>query len=219
MTAAHFTLTVTAVERILGHAKQAALALLLVALTSALQSCTAASSAAPSSAPSEPTTLQGGPQPASIGSTDRLATWPSDSAGQGRALTDYLNAHELPLIGASVVDDKTRRQIILYGFVATPAAKIDAEQKVRRISPDTNLMVVNRIIIRPELLAMNKPAESAQDSAGKDNAGDDDATRTSIDTQQSYLTPNQTQQYQQQSQPSWLSVLITVLTIAPIFIP
>jgi hypothetical protein len=127
------------------------------------------------------------------------------------------------LVGASVPDGKAHRQILLYGFVATPVAKTDAEQKVRRVLNNENLTVLNHIIVRPELLvAMGQPEEEAQNLFGKDDTGIETG-RTSKEAYEDYRTPNQSQEYQQQvrqqQQSDWLRFLITVLTIAPIFIP
>jgi len=64
---------------------------------------------------------------------EKLPSLPPDPAGQGRALTDYFQAHKLPLVGASVIVNQNRRQVILYGFVATAQGKL-TRKKTRSAS-------------------------------------------------------------------------------------
>ena len=198
-----------------GRAKQGALTLVLIALTSGALSCMSASRATVSSAPPGSTTSRVGSQPAISSSSG------SDPAQRGRALTDYLNKHGFPLVGASV-PDKTHREILLYGFVATPVAKTNAEQELRRVLNDDNLTVLNHIIVRPDLLLMEEPEKEAQDLFRTDETGSD-ASRTSNKAYEDYRTSNQTQEYQQQvrqqQQSDWLRFLIMLLTMAPMFIP
>ena len=87
----------------------------------------------------------------------------SDSSQSG-ALTDYLKTHRLPLVGAQVLNNSSGvHQVILYGFVATQFGKQDAEAKARQFLGDPTVEVVNRIDVRPELLASgnSSPAPTA----------------------------------------------------------
>ena len=205
------------------------LAGLLAILALGLQSCAAASNAAPPA--SAGTVSQTGMPPGGGGSASELPKLPPDPAGQGRVLTDYFRTHELPLVGANVVDNHTGRQVILYGFVATPFGKTDAEAKARRIFNDPNLIIANRIAVRPELLTMSKSAPGAENSSATNGTGTGSALGA-VSSAQSYPAPDQSeaiayqqQSYQQQSyqqqgsQSTWVDILMTVLMIAPMFIP
>ncbi len=197
--------------------EQTALISLLMLLALALQSC-AASSVAPAAA--TPTVSQFS-LPSAGESSGELPNLPPDPAGQGRTLTDYFKTHELPLVGANVVDDKDGRQVILYGFVATPLGKADAEAQARRIFRDPKVVVVNRIAVRPELLTMDKSAPSVEDSSAMGSAAGG-SVLTQLTSQKNYLAPDQSQAsaYQQQgSQSNWVTILTVVLMIAPMFIP
>jgi hypothetical protein len=89
---------------------------------------------------------------------------PPDLVGQGRVLTGYFEAHRLSLVGASVIATSSGRQVILYGFVATGHGKTDAEEDARRIVNDPQVAIDDRIIVQPQLLAMN-------DSGNQPDAG------------------------------------------------
>ncbi len=203
----------------MARAGQPALAFLVSVVAASLVACTAASNSAPPLALAPPATLQAGAPTAS--STDQLPPLPSDPAGQRRVLTDYFKSHDLPLVGATVTDEKNGPQVMLYGFVGTPHGKEDAEKKARQALHDPSLQIVNRIIVRPEILTMNTPADGAQDSTadatGTGSAGNG-AMLSQIAGRQSYTAPDQTQQTQQQPS-AWVSILMAVLMIAPMFIP
>jgi hypothetical protein len=71
---------------------------------------------------------------------------------QSQALTDYLKAHHLPLVGAQVLAAADgERQVILFGYVATDYGKGDAESKARRYVNNSAVTVDNRIKIEPSL--------------------------------------------------------------------
>lgn len=87
-----------------------------------------------------------------------------DSAGytadssESRALTDYLKQRKLPLVGAQVLRSSDgRRRVVLYGFVGSDFGRSDAAQKARSYMHDSSIQVDNRINVRPELLASNRP--------------------------------------------------------------
>jgi len=81
---------------------------------------------------------------------------PIDSA-QSQALTNYLHSHQLPLVGARVLaSNGASRQVILYGYVATPFGKADAADHARQFLNDSGAQVDNRLKIEPEL-ATNPP--------------------------------------------------------------
>ena len=79
-------------------------------------------------------------------------------AEQSQDLTRYLEHHRLPLVRAEVRrDEYGNREVMLYGFVATPYGKSDAQAKARRVLGNPGLKVVNEVKIRPELLSLNRP--------------------------------------------------------------
>jgi hypothetical protein len=83
---------------------------------------------------------------------------------QSQALTDYLKAHRLPLVGAQVLAAPDgRRQVILFGYVATDYGKGDAEAKTRRYIKDPQVTVDNRIKVEPTIA--NLKDEDSPDSA------------------------------------------------------
>jgi hypothetical protein len=79
------------------------------------------------------------------------------------ALTDYLHHHRLPAVGAQVTETPDGgRSVMLYGFVATPKGKSDAELRTRQYLNDSSVQITNRIMIDPSLLAANRPSPSNQ---------------------------------------------------------
>jgi len=129
---------------------------------------------------------------------------------QSTALTDYLKAHHLPLVGAQVLSAPDgQRQVILFGFVATDYGKGDAESKARRYVNNTSVTIDNRIKIEPSL------AKSGD--SGSPNSQSPDATNmggVSAYENQRYADQIQQQQqmygYQNQG-PSPMAVMIPFL--------
>ncbi|MBV8771568.1 MAG: hypothetical protein JO166_04430 [Deltaproteobacteria bacterium] len=81
---------------------------------------------------------------------------------ESQALTEYLKQRKLPLVGAQVLRRTGgRRMVVLYGFVGSDFGKTDAASKARRFLHDSSVEVDNRINVRPELLASNRPAAGA----------------------------------------------------------
>ncbi len=114
-----------------------------------------------------PAGSQSPPRPAA---PETLPPLPAEPAAQARTITNYLKSHRLPLVGVNVVEEDGRRQAILYGFVATPFGRQDAEQKTRGFFRDSKVEIVNRIIVEPQLLEAKakvpSPAEETVPSAG-----------------------------------------------------
>ncbi|MFZ0889621.1 MAG: hypothetical protein WA005_14305 [Candidatus Binataceae bacterium] len=82
------------------------------------------------------------------------------------ALTEYLHKHRLPLVGAQVAfSDDGGRQVTLYGFVATEFGKSDAEKKARHFLKQRDIMVINRIVVRPEIREL-RPTPSSEEEDG-----------------------------------------------------
>ena len=80
---------------------------------------------------------------------------------QSTRLTDYLHSHHLPLVGAQVMESRTGDQtVLLFGYTATDFGKSDAETKTRRFLKDTEIVINNHILVRPELASMRSTAPS-----------------------------------------------------------
>ncbi len=93
---------------------------------------------------------------------------PVDSA-QSQALTDYLHTQRLPLVGARVLAaNGGPRQVILYGYVATPFGKADAADRARQFLNDSGAQVDNRLRVEPDL-AGNPAGNSAPSARAAEN--------------------------------------------------
>ncbi|HUY17583.1 MAG TPA: hypothetical protein VMV15_00035 [Candidatus Binataceae bacterium] len=111
-----------------------------------------------------PATPQPSPTPVSPPEPSTSSSPATRSAVSDR-LTYYLQGHRLPLVGAQVMDAADgNRKVILYGYVATPHGKHDAEDRARRFLNDPGAEIDNRIVIQPELLTPS-PALSAAASS------------------------------------------------------
>ncbi len=131
-----------------------------------------------------------------------------EDGAQGTALTSYLDKNRLPMVGAQVFTNSSgNRQVVLHGFVATEFGKQDAAAKARRYLGDPALPVVNRIVVRPELLASggrvasSSPSPSTPSSSGS----------YSNDDVQSYLSQAQSQQNQSAFMPLFLLLRLMIL--------
>lgn len=207
----------TAMERV----AQIALVVSLVLGAIGMEACAAVSSApavpAPVATPSAPQ-IESGSGAVHSGSTESLPELPTDPAGQSRVITDYLKNHRLPLVGAQVLGSGTSRQVILYGYTATPYGKQNAEARVRQVVRDPDVVIENRVVVQPELLAANNDSGSAGTSSGS-NDSDANKVLSQIANQQNYPAVDQTQQYVSQQQTSWMSWLVPLLMIGMMFIP
>jgi hypothetical protein len=91
---------------------------------------------------------------------------------QSQALTDYLKAHHLPLVGAQVLAAADgERQVILFGYVATDYGKGDAESKARRYVNNSAVTVDNRIKIEPSLAKASAGSPESQPPQTGDMSG------------------------------------------------
>ena len=129
----------------------------------------------------------------------------ANNAGESGSLSNYLQSHKLPLVGAQVLTNSNgNKQVILYGFVATDFGKQDAANKARRYlnSPDTP--VINRIQVRPELAAGNNgsgsPAAGSSGTYGSSGSADSPELGSAQAYQQQQQQAEQQQQYMQQNQ-------------------
>ncbi len=109
---------------------------------------------------------------------------------QSRSLSDYLKAHQLPLVTGQVVTSPAgKQQVILFGYVASEYGKSDAEQKARRFLNDQQVLVDNRITISPDL--------ASGENNGSSNGSNQGGHGSNYDP---YSASNSIQAYQQQGQ-------------------
>ncbi len=88
---------------------------------------------------------------------------------ESQALTEYLKQRKLPLVGAQVLRSADgRRMVVLYGFVGSDFGKADAVKKTRIFLHNSTVDVDNRINVRPELLASNRPSNAAVTNPGSE---------------------------------------------------
>ena len=89
-----------------------------------------------------------------------------DEYGSHR-VTHFLHNHNLPLVGAQVVDTPDGNQELhLFGYVATPFGVQDAQQKAVKYLGDKTIKVVNSIEVNPSLANMpTSPPSAAQNPA------------------------------------------------------
>ena len=138
------------------------LALGLVSLSGCMQPPT------PALNPSEPAQL-GSTTPSNQPEAHFAADAPVDSA-QSQQLTNYLHSHQLPLVGARVIaSNGGPRQVIVYGYVATPFGKADAADRSREFLNDPGTQVDNRIKVEPDL-ASNATMGPPPDASGQNNS-------------------------------------------------
>ncbi len=128
-------------------------------------------------------------------SASSSATLPNDAPvdqARSQSLTDYLHNRRLPLVGGRVLaGNGGPRQVILYGFVATPFGKIDAADQARVFLNDPEAQIDNRIKVTPELA--NGAGNAPPATAGPQNENDVQAYQD-----QQALARQQLQQYQNQ---------------------
>ncbi len=102
---------------------------------------------------------------------------------------------------------------MLYGFVATPFGKSDAEKKARKFLKEPKISVDNRIKIRPELLSLKPKAPSSgappSHPSGPQAAPED---LQAYKNQQGQDQFQQQQQYTQQN-PDWVSTMIPLIML------
>ena len=90
------------------------------------------------------------------------------------AVTKYLHAHKLPMVGAQVSNAASGRQLMLYGFVATDFGKQDAETKSKRYLHDSSIAIVNNIRVNPQIRHLKKH-NNPMGEGGGEQAGDPNA--------------------------------------------
>jgi hypothetical protein len=195
----------------IGLAALCVVAAMYLAACSTVSGSPSTASTAPEAALNAPRLVPGSHNPS-------LPILPVDLLGQSRVITDYLKAHNLPLVGASMAADQptqSGRQLTLYGYVATPQGKLDAEEQARRVINDPTVPIANRIVVRPELLAMGnsqppEPPASTSDPSTAQNLSPD---------LQRYMTNDQIQAYQAHQQSKWTDWIVPAIMIGLMFVP
>jgi hypothetical protein len=83
-------------------------------------------------------------------------------------VSDYLHANRLPLVEAqTIVSASGVRSELLYGYVATDVGKLDAEEQTQDFIDDPDVLIIDRIVVRPELLTMTpRISDSSADGNG-----------------------------------------------------
>lgn len=136
----------------------------------------------------------------------------TNDSSQSTALTNYLQKNRLPLVGAQVMTNTSgNRQVILYGFVATDFGKQDAVGKARGYLGDPNVGVVNRIAVRPELLASGSgtPPPPSSTSSGTSSGSYSTGGLGSVQSYENQTQQAQSQQYMQNQ--SGLTALLPLI--------
>lgn len=139
-----------------------------------------------------------------------------------RSLTAYLHGHRLPLVQAQVFTDIYGfRTLVLYGFVATPLGKVNAEKQARRFLKVSGLVVHNRIKVRPQLLASPGPANVTEPVPASGAAPPSQAAARGNDfneAQEAGPAVGNIRQYQEQ-QENDQTVLPSIIIVGPTVIP
>jgi hypothetical protein len=127
-----------------------------------------------------------------------------NDAQLGEQMTQYFRAHCLPLVSARVARDSAgRREVVLYGFVASDFGKSDATQKAQQLLGSESLAIANNILVRPQIAAM-----AAQEGNGNGSAANNEIPGTPLGL------PPGVQEYQAQQEAhsgSWASMLAPLL--------
>lgn len=210
-----------AFARPMRYFRQTAILLAFAALAPLTHAC------APTSGATAYESRYGAPRTASVQAqppaTDVMPPLPTEPAAQARALTSYLKSHRLPLVAANVVGGAGQTEVILYGFVATPVGKSNAESRTRRFFRNADIQISNRIIIEPQLLAAKTgaPAPSAAPATTPDAGNEAFDQLSAYQSYQSQdLAAYERQQRLTQPRPaSWADIFVSLLMMAPMFIP
>ncbi len=126
----------------------------------------------------------------------------------GRQMTSYFHGNRLPLVGANVYTDASaRRQVVLYGYVATEFGKNDAAQKASQLLNDPKIAIVNRIAVQPDLLGMKSsaPARQERPADGSSSGTEPWASLGSAQSYEQYQSGPGYQAYQGQGYPGYQS--------------
>ena len=103
-------------------------------------------------------------------------------AGDGSmdTLSAYLHGHRMPLVEARMItNERGERSLLLYGYVATPYGKSDAEDQARDFLDDPDVTIVNRIKVKPELLTLGTATDNS--NAGTEAQPDASATQGDLE--------------------------------------
>jgi len=105
-------------------------------------------------------------------------------------VSEYLHANRLPLVEArTIVTASGERSELPYGYVASDVGRLDAEEQTQGFIDDPDVPIIDRIVVRPELLTItprihnssadgnepaadNAPADGQQQPDGQDEAAE-----------------------------------------------
>lgn len=150
---------------------------------------------------------------ADLGPGEAIPTGYREDRAQSTVLTGYLEKNRLPLVGARVFTDSSgNRRVILYGFVATDFGKRDAVIKTRSHMGDPALPVVNRIIVRLELLSRPQNGNISSSPSPAVPSSSDSYSDTELGSVQSYLS--QGRPAQNQKEIAIIILLLQVMSLA-----
>jgi hypothetical protein len=138
--------------------------------------------------------------------------------GESQALTRYLTAHRLPLVGAQVLDGPSgKRAVVLYGFAGTDFGKSDAAAKSQRFLAGQSLLVDNRIKVRPELLASGASVPPSSSSTADAQSAANNGSYPGADSYVQEQNRNPAiQQYQQQQQGTAMGTAVPLVIMLAI---
>ena len=152
---------------------QGFVAIWLIAGLTMLPACTQPPSSANPAAPIGQASQDASSLPAP--SNQPIAKGTVDPA-KSRGLTDYLKAHQLPLVGAQVINTPdNQHEVILFGYAATDYGRSDAEQKTRKYLSGQTLVIANRITVNPDIAGSAgsmTPTPPAGTTSTKTDSGD-----------------------------------------------
>lgn len=132
--------------------------------------------------------------PTDLGPSAAIPAGYRNDRSQSTALTSYLDENRLPMVGAQVFSNSSgNRQVILNGFVATDLGKQDAASKARQYLGDPTLPVINRIIIRPEVLASGGSGASSSPAPSVPSSNDSYSELGNVQSYQSQAQQGQSQ--------------------------
>ncbi len=129
---------------------------------------------------------------------------PTRDIDQSTRLTDYLQSHQLPLVGAQVLRFSNQGEVVmLYGYSASELGKNYAEERTRLFLQDPEIPITNRIKIRSELASMESSSTyeksdvlQEEDSEVVQRMDSDDVVQEhESDAAQSLYIGQQVQQY------------------------
>jgi hypothetical protein len=130
-------------------------------------------------------------------------------AALGAALTDWLHAHRLPVVGASVSSAAGgQREVILFGYTATPFGRRDAEDKTRRLLGAPGFAIANHIQVRPQLRTAHEPAPRSVRPVASESTRDNVQPDSMPGVREYEAEQGQDRSLQEPTMNGWMPLLI-----------